>query len=113
MRTESLHRRFPAIGRLSDAASRRRVPLKPSPPSPGVAQGELEGGEGMAMDAYPLGQEHARWTREHVSLPSSAGVAVARPRSAAAVRAAEPDCLRGSIGNTRSGLPTYPRSAGI
>src|ERR1700736_1834553 len=32
-----------------------------------VAQGELECGEGMAMDADTLGQEHTRWTGEHVS----------------------------------------------
>jgi hypothetical protein len=33
-----------------------------------VAQGELECSEGMAMDPYTLVQEHARWTRQHVSL---------------------------------------------
>src|SRR5271166_2489968 len=42
----------------------------------------------MAMGTYAFGQEHARWTGEHVHTPSSANVtAAARPGSAAAGRA--------------------------
>jgi len=38
-----------------------------------VAQCELEGREGMTMDANAIGQEHACRTWEHKLLPSYAG----------------------------------------